>query len=324
MAKLIDLKSGLDLEDKQRIDEINEDEDFASRVLNSSIDGIFAFDRNYLVTLWNPAMERITGLSKARMIGQRVFDALPFLIAQGKDLQYKAVLEGHIMISELYQYDVPETGRKGFATSVRSPLYDETGQITGGLCVIRDQSLDHQVELADQASLEILETLDRPAVIEKCMKTATELFGGGCTIRLITPGVDFEKGIERYSANVDPVQDVLFKKIHEAYPVSRTSEYGPVRVMRTGLSEYIPLFSNERWVGFAYNEEHLRWLCELGLRSYFCVPLIARNQILGSIAIFSSKRFFMENDVKTAEAFARRCAIALDNARLFAEAAGRV
>src|SRR5262249_58163112 len=49
------------------------------RLIHSSMDGIFAFDRDYRYTVWNPAVERILGLSKLQTLGRSAFEVFPFL-----------------------------------------------------------------------------------------------------------------------------------------------------------------------------------------------------------------------------------------------------
>ena len=48
------------------------------RVVESSVDGIVVFDRNYRFLAWNPAMERVTGIPRHQMIGQNVLEVFPF------------------------------------------------------------------------------------------------------------------------------------------------------------------------------------------------------------------------------------------------------
>jgi len=48
-------------------------------MLDASVDGILAFDREYRYTAWNRAMERISGVSRADVLGKCVFDVFPFL-----------------------------------------------------------------------------------------------------------------------------------------------------------------------------------------------------------------------------------------------------
>ena len=72
----------------------------------------------------------------------------------------------------------------------------------------------------------------------------------------------------------------------------------------------------------AHDEEHLELLRRLGIRSYVIVPMVARGNVLGAMTFITAEhdRRFGDIDVVMAEDLARRAAMAVDNARLHAEA----
>jgi len=76
---------------------------------------------------------------------------------------------------------------------------------------------------------------------------------------------------------------------------------------------------DEMLTAMARNEENLRDLRALGIGSLVVVPLIARGSVLGAITFVSADtgRPYSPADVELAEDIGARCAIALDNARLF-------
>jgi signal transduction histidine kinase len=60
---------------------------------------------------------------------------------------------------------------------------------------------------------------------------------------------------------------------------------------------------------------------QLGVSSFVCVPLLARGRRLGALTLAAgpSGRRFRQDDLPFAEELAARCALALDNARIFRE-----
>jgi PAS domain S-box-containing protein len=126
--------------------------EFSDRLINSSLDGIFAFDRECRYTHWNPAMERITGVARAKTLGQCAFDVFPFLVEIGEDKYFYESLAGRASIARNRPYTVPETGRAGFFEGYYSPIRDEAGEVVGGLAIIRDITERKQVEEALQGS----------------------------------------------------------------------------------------------------------------------------------------------------------------------------
>ena len=71
----------------------------------------------------------------------------------------------------------------------------------------------------------------------------------------------------------------------------------------------------------AEDPEHLRILRDLGFCSAMVVPLRARGKVLGDIALVSadSGRVYDEEEFAMVQELATRCALAIDNARLYAE-----
>src|SRR5262249_28454866 len=60
----------------------------------------------------------------------------------------------------------------------------------------------------------------------------------------------------------------------------------------------------------------------LGVRSVLVVPLVARGRTIGTLTLVATRRFrgFRHSDLPVAEELAHRCALAIDNARLYSEA----
>ena len=79
--------------------------------------------------------------------------------------------------------------------------------------------------------------------------------------------------------------------------------------------------TDEMLVAGARDEDHLRILRELGLKSYMCVPLRGRGGTLGAISFVAAEsgRRYGPDDLRLAEDLASRAAIAIENARLYGE-----
>jgi PAS domain S-box-containing protein len=93
------------------------------------------------------------------------------------------------------------------------------------------------------------------------------------------------------------------------------------RVLRTGKSVLIPEASDGWLAERATGEEHLGVLRRLAVCSFMSVPLLARGRTLGAVTLVSSdpERSYGEEDLSLAEGLAYRCALAVDNARLYRE-----
>lgn len=131
---------------------MNNDPEFLTALLDFSVDGILAFDREYRYTAWNRAMERISGLAREAVVGKIAFEVFPFLEENGEDECFFEALAGRTAHSKNRPYVIPETGREGFFEGHYAPLLGQEGGVVGGVCVIRDiTERKHIEELANEA-----------------------------------------------------------------------------------------------------------------------------------------------------------------------------
>ncbi|MFQ5598294.1 MAG: response regulator [Nitrospiria bacterium] len=128
-------------------DRLREEKEFSENLINSSVDGILAFDRDCRYTIWNKGMERISGYGNEKVLGQCAFDVFPFLKETGEDRHFFMALEGRHTRSEDRPYNVPGSGRSGFFSGHYAPLYGNEGEVVGGLAVIRDMTERKKLEV---------------------------------------------------------------------------------------------------------------------------------------------------------------------------------
>lgn len=128
-----------DITERKKAEEIiRQEKEFSELLINSTIDGIFAVDRNCCYTVWNPGMETISGVSREQTIGKCPLEIFPFFQEIGEDKFLYAVLAGETVIAKDRPFIFPETGKQGFMEAYYSPLSDEKGNIIGGIGIVRD------------------------------------------------------------------------------------------------------------------------------------------------------------------------------------------
>ncbi len=119
---------------------IRREMEFSDRLLNSSIDGIVAFDSKCRYTLWNPGMETMMGIKKEDTIGRNAFEVLSFLKEIGEDKYYNETLKGNYVIAKDRWFYIPETGKEGYFEAYYSPIFDSGKKVVGGIAIIRDST----------------------------------------------------------------------------------------------------------------------------------------------------------------------------------------
>ncbi|HKG58288.1 MAG TPA: PAS domain S-box protein [Pyrinomonadaceae bacterium] len=118
--------------------EVQEQDLFLKCLLEANVDGIIAFDRECRYTTWNRAMERISGVKRENVLGKNAFDLFPCLKETGEDKYYFEALAGKSSVAENRPYVIAQSGRNGFFDGYYSPRHDESGEVVGGVAIVRD------------------------------------------------------------------------------------------------------------------------------------------------------------------------------------------
>jgi signal transduction histidine kinase len=108
------------------------------------------------------------------------------------------------------------------------------------------------------------------------------------------------------------------RELSRRYPPNPDASSGSSHVIRTGEPELYPEIPDELLVAGAVDEEHLRIIREVGIRSAIVVPLVAHDLTLGTLTLIAAEsgRRYGHADLALALELARRAALAVDNARL--------
>lgn len=107
-------------------------------LIQSSPDGICAFDEKFRYTYWSPGMAAITGEPAENVLGKCAFDLFPFLKQVGQEVYFERALAGEATVAPLRNFHSPRSGRSGYTEALFSPLRDKQGLVIGGMAVVRD------------------------------------------------------------------------------------------------------------------------------------------------------------------------------------------
>src|SRR5688572_10861732 len=119
---------------KRILEEMQREKEFSENLINSSFDGILAFDHDCRYTIWNPAMERISGMIAKDVLGKVAFEVFPFLKETGEDHFFWEALAGRTAIGSDRPFVIPQTGQEGFFEARYSPLCSQSGEIGRASC----------------------------------------------------------------------------------------------------------------------------------------------------------------------------------------------
>jgi serine phosphatase RsbU (regulator of sigma subunit) len=162
-------------------------------------------------------------------------------------------------------------------------------------------------------------SMERDDAMSEVTRMAVPSLADVCTVHLRRSGSGI---VTREVAHADPDRERLVRELWDRYPPDPRSPDHPLfRVMETGRPELIRKVPRDLLVSLARDDDHLRLLEQLGIRSAVIVPLVARGRPLGAItmAFAESGRRYGRQDLLFLTELARTAALALDNARLYQE-----
>ncbi|MBP7653660.1 PAS domain S-box protein [Candidatus Dependentiae bacterium] len=119
-------------------DEIQESNRFNQQIINSANEGIIVYDNNLNYTVWNPYMERLTGLTSDKVIGKHPLTLFPFIKETPLLKNLYLALDGKTLETLTFQFYLIHNQKKGWVTDTSAPLLNNDGKIIGIISVVRD------------------------------------------------------------------------------------------------------------------------------------------------------------------------------------------
>jgi signal transduction histidine kinase len=177
---------------------------------------------------------------------------------------------------------------------------------------------ERRLRFLANASNHLAASLDYETTLERVARLAVPTLADWCFVDVM----EHHGEIRRVEvAHADPARAAEADLMRQ-YPPDRRGTEGIAKVLRTGVSELIPDFPESLLPSITRDERHREAVRALGVRSVMRVPMLARGRTLGVISLVStdSARRYDVSDLALAEDLGRRCAVAVDNARLYAEA----
>jgi PAS domain S-box-containing protein len=294
--------------------------------LRSIGDAVIATDAEGQVTLMNAIAEEITGWREHEAGGRPLAEVFHIVNEHTRAVvqsPVEKVLEtGGIVGLANHTVLIARDGRETPIDDSGAPIRGENGAIEGVVLVFRDvtarKRLEAQANFFAEATEALSESLDYETTVARVARLAVPRLADWCAIDLVVDAQGLPKRVA--VAHVDPAKVALANEIYAKYPPRLDDAGGLPNVLRTGRSELYREIPDELLVATCVDEEHLRIARELRLCSAMIVPLLARGRVLGAMTfVFAeSGKHYGDDDLTFAEELARRCAIAVENAHIFA------
>ena len=300
-------------------------------LVESSDDAIVSKDLNGIVTSWNVAAERMFGYTAVEMIGQSIRKIIPADRQNEEDRVLEAIRRG----DKVDHFETVRKRKDGSAVPISltvSPIHDASGRVAGASKIARDISDRKRAEQEHARLLEVAQqsaatteklnevgavvasALDQRAIVQAVTDTATALTTA--EIGAFFSDQIGEHGQSRplLSFSGRPPDAIPYLPMpRDAAALART--FNGAAVMRSPDITADPAYGK-----LGKDKERAPGLSRV--KSYLAVSVRARSgDVLGGLFFGHSRAdVFTADHERLAVGIASWAAVALENARLYAEA----
>lgn len=312
-------------------------------------EGVLAVNHEGVVSFVNPAAEKILDIPATELVGKPIADCFDLYDRDRRKVPveerpiWRVLREGaRVRLDEAYTGN--RRGRLVPVTLVWVPILRDD-EVVGAVVALIDATTRRQAEaeraallVAERAaredaerrekearfmanaSLLLAESLDPRDTLRSIARLAVPELADWCAVHLLEE--DGSLGTLAV-AHADPGKVELAAELQRRYPPRPEASRGVWNVLRTGRLDHFPEVTPAFLQAVAHDETHLQLLTSLGMRSVVIAPLRARGQTLGAITFVAtdeSGRTYGDGMAHLALDLASRAALAVDNARLLAQA----
>lgn len=295
-------------------------------LLESSSEAMFGLDTDARCTYINDAALTFLGYTADECLGRNMHelihsrhpDGRPYPIEES--LIYQALQTGvpvRLREKVLWHKD----GRPLATLCSCSPVRQH-GVIVGGVVTIVDigerKRAEEWQQLLSEAGATLAVSLDHDHIFASLAALIVPRVADWCTLDLI--GED-GRLTRVAAAHADPAKAILLERLGERYPPAVNDPSPILETLRNGRSLIRWEVTEDDLAALTHDAAHLGLVRELGLDSAIIVLLVARGRDLGVLSLVrAGARRFDAHDLPSIEELTRRCALALDNARLYRQA----
>ncbi len=293
-----------------------------AQLLDLVLDAIVLRDMQGAILFWNQGSEKLYGWTRDEALGRQANTLLRTQSPQPLEAVHaEALSAGH------WEGELVHTRRDGTPVVVASRWavwQHDHGAPQAILEISTDVTERKQAErsqrLLAEAGPVLSASLDATSRLANIAQVVVPLLADWCVVHITEAGEPIQPVAV---AHADPQKLAQAHDLLRRDPPDPDAPPGAVYVLRTGRPQFYPEASEELLAAIARDADQIELVRSLGVKSAMIVPLMTRGHTLGTITLVVSSesgRQYTEGDLALAEELARRAALAVDNARLYAEA----
>lgn len=317
--------TGIDQTNNKRTEEVlRASESKLSGLISIATDAIISVDEDHRIVIYNEGAEKTFGWKREEILGQPLEVLLPNRLREVHRQHvrnFEAVPEKARKMGELRAISgLRKDGVEFSAEAAISKL--EVDGVRLFTVVLRDISERKRAENEQQFLLKVGAVLASTLEYEQMLDSVGGLlvgeFADCCILDLVLENgqVARVKVLHRDPTKA-PVADALLK-----IQVDRQRPYLASQVFETGQPMLIREVTPKYLESIAQSDEHLRVLRECDAKSVMALPLTAHGRLIGAVVLVrsSASHRYETRDLRLGQDLAYRVALAVENARLFADA----
>jgi PAS domain S-box-containing protein len=136
-----------DITERKRAEqELADSYQFSRQIIESVDAGVIVLGADSRFRVWNPYMEKLTGLSLKEVQGKHPEELFPFLRETGINERIEKTLAGQTPDPLDMPYHYPASGRSGWLWETNAPMRNTKGEIIGVITTVRDITERKQAE----------------------------------------------------------------------------------------------------------------------------------------------------------------------------------
>jgi diguanylate cyclase (GGDEF)-like protein/PAS domain S-box-containing protein len=278
---------------KQTMNWLKESRERFRMLIESSRDGIIAYNKEFSYIIWNRAMEQISGIPGNAALGKNAFGLFPFLDRVGEGDCFRNAVEGKASVRLAMPYNVPQTERHGYFDSSHFPVFDANERVVGGMAIIRDATDRVRTERRMNAQYMVARALSDATALNDAfsgiIQVICEALGWDCGgVWLVSRRDEVLRCAEMWHV---PIMEITqFKTITMEIPFSPGAGL-PGRVWSSGSPAWIEDITKD--VNFTRKHAAIKE----ELNSAFAFPLVSGKEVVGVIEFFSHQAQAPDNDL---------------------------
>src|SRR2546430_2142796 len=286
-------------------------------VIEGVEDALLVTDARLGVIAWNSAMERVTGVRRANAVGQGAERILPFLREAGLMGHLKQALAGQVVVTEEFPYALPSLARKGWMLARCVPWRNDAGAVAGVVGFLVDVT-DRRRSMLFQRAIQAIgqsltSSLDLDQVLDTIVGKALEVMGAEAAMAVSWDGAAAEFRVMRaagrlsreYATGAIPVGGgPVSSAVREARPVTTGNILTDPRMQ--------------------LSPERRAQIEREGYKAVAAATLASKGRVNGALVVhYWTERTFDDDEIGALALLAESAALAIDNARMYADATRR-